>query len=219
MKNQLKEYKFNMKFYYEVPETIDFERFNKKGNLKRKKLGLKEEDYVTLMMGYDIKIKGVDIAIEAFKMINKKNYKLIIVMARNKEKNIKEIKSNNNGKIPENVIILGPTENINDYYYISNQFLSASRTEGFSNAILEALYLKKKVIISDIEGVSWAKQYPSVLTYNVNDTNRLKKCITEKINLNEEELTKIQEDIKNKYNIDTWSKEVINLYKNIIKGE
>lgn len=219
MKCQLEKYKFNMKFYKEIPEVLDFSRLRAETDFSRNDLKLSEKDNITLMMGYDMEIKGVDIALKAFELIKEKNYKLLVVMAKDKENNLNKIKEICKGRIPKYLTILNPTENIADYYKISDQFLSASRTEGFSNSVLEALYLKKKVIISDIEGVSWAKKYESVFSYDVNDYVQLKECIINKKKIKEEKLEEIQNKIKDKYSMETWIRDVMNLYKKIIYGE
>jgi glycosyltransferase involved in cell wall biosynthesis len=50
----------------------------------------------------------------------------------------------------ENVLILGEVSNVNDYLNISDIFISASKSEGLPNAVLEAMAAQVMVILSDI---------------------------------------------------------------------
>ena len=220
MKERLKDYNFDIKNLIIQPNSIDFDRM-KKINKSRMQIRtenqIKPQDYVVLMMGYNIEIKGVDIAVKAMQQIQDSEIVLAIVMATNQEKNMEQIKKMCGATVPNSIKLLAPTENIAEYYNFADCFLSASRTEGFSNSILEALYMKKAIIMSDIKGTKWAEQFDSVCTYHVSDAQELKERIKER---KTEELIVDLEQIKQKvyqeYDVKIWAKKIANFYKNIL---
>ena len=174
------------------------------------------------MMGYDIKLKGIDIAINAIKKAREKNNKIVlaIVMSSNKEENIKEISKWFNGKFPNWIHILDANQNIGEYYKLADAFISASRAEGFSNALVEAIYSKLPAIISNIKGTSWANNLSSINSYDTLSedelTLKIESLMKNSVNINELENSK--NIVIEQYSINKWCKEVISIYQKILKS-
>src|SRR5437879_9500126 len=55
-------------------------------------------------------------------------------------------------QVPQWLTILDPRDDIASYYKLSDYFISASREEGFCNALVEAAYCGRPIITSDIPG-------------------------------------------------------------------
>ena len=146
---------------------IDFERLvlGEDRNTIRSRFGIKENDMVFLMMGYNIEIKGIDIALESFSLAKRKDvkneYVLAIVVASHLDE-MNDFIVKKYSRIPSWVKLLPPNNNVGEYYRLSDFFISASRTEGFSTAVGEAIRMKLPVIISDIASTQWSIKYRSV---------------------------------------------------------
>ncbi|MGU8326898.1 glycosyltransferase family 4 protein [Clostridium perfringens] len=217
---ELKNDKFNEENIFLIEDGIDFSRLNL--NYKRRQ----NNKLKFLMFGYDIKIKGVDLVLKAFEKLIKEGYdvELSIVIATNQEKFFNYIESENIGKeLMERLNVLEPTENIYKYYINSDVFISASREEGFSNALCEAAFMKLPLIISDIEGTSWAKTLPSVLVFKNNDVNDLINRIKYLIgNYNEYSINSNESFniVCKNYSIENWNYKIEEFYlKNILKSK
>jgi len=211
---------FNKKRIKTIRNGVSLERLQrgKDRNVMRSEYNFTEEDKIFLMMGYNIWIKGVDIACEAFLKLHgspnrtSKN-SLAIVVASNFEK-IYEYIVSNFGCVPDWIVFLPPTENIGEYFRFSDYFISASRTEGFSNSLAEALLMKLPVIVSDIEGTMWALQNCYVNKFKSSDANELFLNIKNANDREVESLEKNSSYIQNNFNIQKWVDDVIYYVKN-----
>ncbi len=210
--------KFNKNHIVLIEDGIDFTRLN--SNIREigenKKLNF-------LMFGYDIKIKGVDLVLEAFENLIKEDYdiSLSVVVAANEEEFLNYINEKNiDDKMKKRLNILKPTEDIYKYYLNSDAFVSASREEGFSNALCEAAFMKLPLIVSDIEGTSWAKKLPSSLLFKSNDVDDLINSIKSLINNYNEYSISCNDSFNivfKNYSIKNWSYKMKDFYlKNIL---
>ena len=104
-----------------------------------------------LTMGYNIKVKGIDLTFEAVRRIReKKDVHLYVVVASHRAEFEEEVRSTF-GEKPEWLTILEPTENIGTYYHNTDIILSPSRTEGaLPFAVFEAMYCGSLAVASDI---------------------------------------------------------------------
>ena len=110
-------------------------------------------NFHVLMFGFDVKRKGVDLAVKACnKLCNKyQNIVLDICLSRNEDLVRNEIQSIL-GNIPEWINILPAREDVATYYRGANVFISPSREEGFCYSIVEAAYCKTISVASKISG-------------------------------------------------------------------
>ena len=93
----------------------------------------------------------------------------------------------------------------------SDGYLSSSRSEAFSNGILEAISQKSPVVVSNIVGTSWAWEYDNCFTYAVEDADQCADAI-EKAVLNGRKTDNYQQIIE-KYGIDVGCNRIITIYK------
>lgn len=83
--------------------------------------------------------KGLDLLIEAFKIINSADDKWNLIIVGDGPDKEKLIKMINESGLNNNIFIKEPTNNIVEYYLNSSIFVSTSRWEGFGLVIIEAM--------------------------------------------------------------------------------
>ena len=130
---------------------------------------------VFLMLGFDYKRKGVDLAIRALQPLASKYSFTLKVVVSVKQKNVEELIQKDFGTIPDWVEVIPPREDIATYYNAADVFLQTAREEGFCYALVEAAYCGLSCISSNIDGVP--KDIPSVESFEINDISSLtRKC-------------------------------------------
>lgn len=129
-----------------VVNAVFFERLEKKDTME------KPEGICLLMMGRDIKIKGVDLAIKAVWSLQKKYDLTLQIVALDNEENVKNLARQIVGEDPAWIRYLPSTNNIGTYYAANDIFLSPSRREAFGFANVEATYCKNSVVLSKTDG-------------------------------------------------------------------
>ncbi len=195
-----------------VDNAIFFDRLNIKNDFQK-------QNKVSLMcMGYNIKTKGVDIALEMAKKLNEKyDFVLNIVVASNKEKMLEYLKSFFE-VIPDWINVLPPVENIATYFKTNDIFLSPSRSEAFGYAVVEAAYCKNSIVASKtggqgqlkIDGVYWFE------SENVDDFYKKTEKALQELNSPEKKLQKenAAKAIQNTYSLEQWRNSIVNLVLN-----
>jgi glycosyltransferase involved in cell wall biosynthesis len=126
----------------------DFITTNNYSSLLKNQLGLSETDFVMMYAGRFSEEKGADILIDAYKNVKEKHarIKLILIGDGAEKKHYTEL----NDKHNLGIIFLDPVENIFDYLNFADLVILPSRDEAFGNIILEAGYLGKIIIASDV---------------------------------------------------------------------
>lgn len=108
---------------------------------------------VVMYCGRIEKVKGVDILLEAWKLIDKekniKNTKLVIVGDGSQRKDLMK-----KYKYLENIEWVGETKNTDEYYKEARFLVAPSRSEGISNTILESMSRGIPVIATNVGGTS-----------------------------------------------------------------
>lgn len=194
---------------YCIPNCIDFDRLHP--DLSR--IGqTKQADgkFRLLLFGYSPN-KGLDIAFKACETLvaNGVNVELAVVAQGGNEN---DYISRCYSPYPEWLKVLQPISDVSSYYNAADVFLSASRSEGFCNALLEAIYCGCPVIFSDIPGTKWAHDFKHTFEYAVESPDALAeavmKCIASPITV--EEVDYNQRKAHELYSMETW---VNNVYE------
>jgi len=141
---------------YIIPNGVDAEYF-KRSDVKireqfREKLNLKNH-VVGLYVGRIDPIKGLDLLLEALPSVVKlyPQFKLIIVGSGPYKDNFETLAKIL--QIDEYVIFVGGTRDVKKYYDIADIFILPSKSEGISNALLEAMSMELAVIATAIGGI------------------------------------------------------------------
>lgn len=115
----------------------------------RKNLKLREDLFYITFVGSLVKRKGVDLLIEAFKMIRDDNLRLLIIGKGKLEDTLREI-----AKDDERIEFLGYKEDSLSYIKASDIFILPSFSEGIPNVLIEALACETPVIATDVDGIT-----------------------------------------------------------------
>ena len=189
-----------------VNNAIDFSRlYNGDDNTER--------GNSFLLFGFDYYRKGVDLALDAFKMLDNKNMTLRIVFAANEEQGIERIKDSL-GCVPDRIEILPPTDDIGKYYRTSLGFISASREEGLCYSVMEAAYCNCLPIVSDIPGHS--TDIPEIKIFESGSAEGLKNKIADAISEDNEKRRSTGEIQKRyvieKYSLEKWCSDMADIF-------
>ncbi len=197
-----------------IPNCIDTNRL-----IQSPKNSKTKENVDFLTFGGFYKIKGLDILLDACRKLKHQNlnFRLGIVGYRETWEYI----DRNYSDISDCIVQWSPSENVSEFYNSANTFISASRREAFPYTLLEALYLKKPSIISDIPGTQWAKKWNAVKFFETENYNALADLMAESLSNSEFFDTKAMEtaskDIAKKYSVNYWTAQIEREYKNDTK--
>ncbi len=114
----------------------------------RKSLNFGEDLFYIVFVGSLVKRKGVDLLVEAFKMIENDKLRLLIVGRGELEENLKKIT-----KDDKRIEFLGYLDNPICYIKASDLFILPSFSEGIPNVIIEALACETPIIATDVDGI------------------------------------------------------------------
>lgn len=197
---------------YCIPNCIEFERVKIDLPLRLQKSKIKEKCKV-LLFGYSPYVKGLDIACKACDILDKKGFKIELGVVSQPVSD--EYIAENFQPRPLWLNVLKPSNNVSEYYNEADIFLSASRSEGFSNSLLEAIYCGCPAVYSDIPGTKWASTFAHTFEYEVESPESLARTI--EMCYNTPITEKIIEDNRKKavkiYSIDSWVEKVYKVLK------
>lgn len=192
---------FNKNKAYFLPNAIDTKRLDH-GSEKL------EASYDFLMYGWDFRRKGVDILLDAVNnKVRSEDYNCAIVADEQVWEKIGNVK---------HLVYQPSVNNVSVLYRASKCFLHISRQEGLSYALLEAIYSGCTVICSDIEQNLFAKEFPTVIFVEVENSTdlakKMDKLLSGEINITDKMVGQSKELIREKYSIDSWVKKMQTFY-------
>lgn len=207
-----------------VPPRCDSKLFNKKRVSGQYYKDIDKNKKNLLFIGNLTRAKGVDILLEGFSIVNKKNNKinLIIVGQGEEENNLRRQADKLN--ISNHVHFLGRISN-NQIPLVMNSvdlFILPSREEGMGRVLLESMAMELPIIASNVGGIPLLlNNNEEGLLFDVGDTKQLSKNILMLLfdNLLKESLTKnANKKFLDNYEYEVSMKMYINMYKNIFES-
>lgn len=181
----------------------------------RKELGLKEERIIIISISRLRKQKNLSILIKAMQHLDD-NFILVIVGDGSERNNL--IKLTNELKIKHRVYFLGKRFDIFNILNSSDIFILPSKIEGMSNALLEAMALKKCCIVSNIpQNRELIEDYVNGLTFKIDNEIELSEKILYALE-NKGNITygeNAYQIIKSKYNINVIAKKYEKILRDI----
>lgn len=117
----------------------------------RERLDIGQSDFVLSCVGRLVELKGHDILIEAFAQLNPSRPLRLLIIGDGPERRRHEELVVRKG-LSESVLFLGQRDDIPDLLGASDCFALASRTEGLSCSIVEAMAAGLPVVATDVGG-------------------------------------------------------------------
>lgn len=133
------------KIYYVPGVGIELEQWGEYKDI-RAELGLKDDDFVALVVGRLEKNKNCGTVIEAVKKVSEVK---LVFCGDGEDREILEEQAKDLG---DRVIFLGNRSDMSDIYHMADCFILASYREGLSRSIMEAMACGLPCIVSDIRG-------------------------------------------------------------------
>lgn len=210
-----------------VPNGFDAERLgdcDKDRDTLRGELGIPQQTRVFLAFGWEPITKGVDLLLAAFAQIGngEKCYKVGLLLI-GKEPMLQYVNEWTRGGKPSWLYLADPRERVAELYAVSDVFISASRSEGFSYSVVEAMASRLPVISSDIPGVAWAKGVQGVISFSPCDVPDLVRGITEVISWSDAQwnsnVNANRSFVIEKYSLQTWARNILEVYDTILNTD
>lgn len=172
-----------------------------------------------LMFSYSYNVKGVDIAFDAMEKLNKDGIRTILRLVSHGECD-EYVKGRYGDSLPGWLELRKPREDVEHHYFDCDCFISASRSEGFGQALMEAIYTGMSTIVSDIPGTSWSKDFKGVTFFKSGDSDALLEALekNQDYKISEQDIEFNQKKVNEEYSVDRWVDNVIALHKKILKG-
>lgn len=174
-----------------------------------------EKPYCFLTFGWDFFRKGDDLILKACERLAEEGYSFQLLLNGN-AKTWPELKAFLEGEDPAWLIRGEPVSDVNTLFATSNVFVQASRRETFSYAVCEAAYAGLPVISSDIAGLEWAHDLPSVAFFENENTEQLyllmKNCLDGQ-QCSDAKIERSRELIRARYSLNAWADKIMEQYQ------
>lgn len=173
-----------------------------------------EKPYDFLTFGWDFHRKGDDLILKACACLAEEGYTFRLLLNGN-EKTWPKLDEFLAGENPAWLVRGEPVSDVNTLFAASNVFIQASRRETFSYAVCEAAYAGLPVISSDIAGLEWAHDLPSVAFFENENSAQLyllmKNCLDGK-SRSSAEIESSRQFIYSNYSLAVWAKRIMEQY-------
>ena len=190
-----------------IANAISFER------LENFEPSEKNDNINCMIMGYNWKVKGVDLAVKAVKILRESYNNLFLkIVAASHIKELEEMLQKELGGKPDWIEILPSRPDIATYYRSMNIFLSPSRSEGLPYSIPEAAFCNCEIVASkipaqlnlEVEGINWFEKE------NVMDfVKALENAILNP--MSDQQKADRRLNLQKTYNLDAWANKVLEL--------
>ena len=222
MKKKQKAYWLNNHFNWYVPNGLSLMRntvaFKTREDV-RQELGIKSEEKLCLFMGWNYYGKGLDIAARAVAQCRSKNQKIVLgVIGLGKEPPAGVIEFLEKVNIDARDSWIRYFESVEDIFSLhraADVYISASRSDAFSYGLLESISQNVPVVISDIEGTSWAREYNKCIQFQLEDFEECSKAILKLVSSRFSESN--YKAIVEEFSIDKWCTRMFEIYREMLE--
>ena len=170
-----------------------------------------EPVYDFLTFGWDFARKGDDLIIQACDRLVRDGYRFKLLLNGN-EHTWTQLDSFLDGGQPDWLIKGEPVEDVSLLFAQSKIFIQASRRETFSYAVCEAAYAGLPVIASDIPGLEWAHNLPSVRFFENENVTELYLIMKQYLNgrvYSVSDVNTSKEYIRNNLSVEAWTQNIL----------
>lgn len=192
---------------YMILNSIDFSRVGAIDSTQKK-----EYDFLTF--GWDFYRKGDDLILNVCDRLFKEGYRFKLLLNGN-EGTWPILQEYMNGRNAEYLTKGEPVKDIKGLFEKTKIFVQASRKETFSYAICEATYAGLPVISSDINGLEWAHELPSVSFFENENEEALYQLMKKRLDepmIGQDALERSKQIIISKYSLQVWVNNILNQY-------
>lgn len=190
----------------------------------RESLKVLNDATVFLLLGYAPHIKGVDIFVKAAAEVIARgsSANLFVIVGRG---TTRACVSNMPcaSQLGDALVVIDPVEDFRLLLNGIDVLVSASRTEGFGSAVVEAMAMEKLALCSDIDPVRQAYgRSDGVQLFPTEDWRRLADLMEESVRMPLDERRSFgrmnRQYVIENHSLDRWSEKVGHLYKELING-
>lgn len=174
-----------------------------------------EGEKLCLLLGWHPQFKGLDVAMKAVRIVRQRgvDLKLCVIgfqygMSREKQAFLEQ--ATGISIHSDFIRYLKSEEDMFSVYRAMDVFLSASRVEAFSYALLEAISQNVPAVVSDIQGTGWAAAYSKSLFYPVEDPEKCADALLRAIPRRNEPSN--AEDLVKKYSVEHWTEKMLEIF-------
>lgn len=171
----------------------------------------RKPEYDFLTFGWDFYRKGGDLILDACRLLADDGYVFKLLFNGNVH-TWPKLKEYLNGAEPVWLALGDPVENINELFEASRVFIQASRRETFSYAVCEAAYAGLPVISTDIAGLEWAHDLPTVDFVSGEDVRALYEAMKrylDKKAFSPEQHDQTRRVVAKKYSTKEWTRKIM----------
>lgn len=186
----------------------------------KKDSGVNGGALVLFMHGWNPVVKGVDIAVEALRILRIAGKPAILLISG--DDNVRQKIKHMAEDLPDEWVRVVPQiEDVGRYYASASVFVSASRSEGFSYSILEAVSMGVPVVASCIGGTAWASIIPSVATFEPENPADMVRAIQDVAAWDPRERRERCDSgaalVADLYGVDQWARNILDIYASLLK--
>lgn len=188
----------------------------------RAQLCISEGERLVLLFGWSPSVKGVDVAAQAVAALNLRGVPAVLGIVTGREYPEERMREWIRAHTPLTgtepfLRCLPPTEDVFAYHEASDAMLSASRSEAFPYALLEAISALRPCAVTDIPGSAAVRALPTVFLARSGDAASLAGAIEAALALPESpdgqaKLALAKRETDQKYAIDGWVDGVLRIY-------
>lgn len=204
--------------------AIAFERLDCFDSSVRASLHLPQQAKLALMFGYNYSIKGVDLAVNAVRLLREREglpFTLAVALSSNLEQvRLRICAELGVSDVPDWILLLPPREDVSSYYRMADVFLSPSRQEGFCYALVEAAYCRTPVLASAIDAQK-DLALPKSAFFPPEDVEALASALLRVLSEEHtasraQELEQAGERVRQTYALSRWAERVLAAYLEIL---
>lgn len=167
-----------------------------------------------LCFAYQPIVKGLDLVLDACEMLNTDGIKYIVMVSAQVHTH-EYLQSRYGHNLPEWLKVLDPTDNIAELYNQADILVSASRSEGFSFCLAEALWSGLPIVCSNIPGNNWIDEFRIVLKHEKESVGslveKIKECALLNVTGDAQQYNRAL--MEQKYSVSSWKKQVETVMK------
>ena len=174
-------------------------------------------EFKCLVFGWHPRFKGLDVAFRAADILYRRGLNLsLCIMGGMSEENQRFIESRTGLSAYSSFIRYLPgAEDMFAVYREMDVFLSSSRVEAFSYALLEAISQNIPIVVSDIQATRWSAEYNKSFYYPVEEAEKCADAIQQAVRVRNAPSN--ASEIIEKYSIEKWSDRMLEVFEKGIK--